>query len=126
MASEYSRIDNASFKMLRELTPGPFTFIFKAAGKLPKAFKERKTIGIRIPDSNTARKVAETVGVPLMTTSIHFEDDDHARNPELIAEAYESLADLMLEGEEGDIVPSTIVDCTGDGPEIVREGKGEL
>ena len=126
MAAEYSRIENSGFQLLKENTPGPFTFLFKSASTLPKAFKGRKTVGIRIPDNNTARLIAERLGRPLLTTSIEFEDEDYAVNPELISEAYNDKVEIFIEGENGDTVPSTIIDCTGSSPEIIREGKGEL
>lgn len=126
MAAEYSRIENSGFQLLKENTPGPFTFLFKSASTLPKAFKGRKTVGIRIPDNNTARLIAERLGRPLLTTSIEFEDEDYAVNPELISEAYHDKVEIFIEGENGDTVPSTIIDCTGSSPEIIREGKGEL
>lgn len=126
MASEYSHYDNYAFRLLRENTPGAFTFIFKSASSLPKAFKGRKTVGVRIPDNQTVRRLAEMLGRPLMNASIDFADEDYARNPELIAEAYTGRADLMLAGEDGDTEPSTIVDCTGNEAEIIREGKGIL
>lgn len=126
MASEYSRFDNKSFQLLRDCTPGPFTFLFKSASTLPKAFKGRKTVGIRIPDNKICLDLVTRLGHPIMTTSIEFADDDYARNPELIAEAYDGKVDLMLSCEDGDTEPSTIVDCTGADPEIIRQGKGIL
>ncbi len=125
MAAEYSRYGNDAFKLMRQLTPGPYTFIFKSATILPKAFKGRKTVGVRIPDAATPRMIAEALGRPLMNTSIEYEDEDYARNPELIAERYADLVDLVLLGEEGDTTPSTIIEFTGRGPEITRQGKGE-
>lgn len=125
MASEYSRFDNYAFKLLKELTPGPYTFICRTAPTLPKAFKGRKTVGVRIPKSNTARKIAAMLGKPLMTASIHYEDEDYARNPELIAEAYEGKVSMAVLGPDGDTVPSTVISCTGREPELIREGKGE-
>lgn len=124
MAAEYSRFDNYAFRLLKELTPGPFTFICRTAPLLPKAFKNRKTVGVRIPDCETCRRVAERLGRPLMTTSVEFETDDYALDPELIAENYESKADLAILGERGGLESSTILDCTGREAEIVREGKG--
>ena len=124
MAAEYARIDNTGFKLLRDLTPGPFTFLFKAASTLPKAFKGRKIVGIRIPENATARQIAETLGHPVLTTSIKYEDEDHAINPGLISEAYNDRVDLFIEGENGGTEPSTIIDCTGNSPEIIRQGKG--
>lgn len=121
MAAEYSKFDNSIFRLLKEKTPGPVTFLLRAASKLPKAFKGRKEVGVRIPDCTVARGIAEVLGNPLMTTSIEFEDEDYARNPELIAEAYSKFVDLMVEGEEGGIKPSTIIDCTGDEPVVIRD-----
>lgn len=126
MAAEYAKFNNTDFRMLRDNTPGAFTFIFKAASSLPKAFKGRKAVGVRIPDNKLCRDIAATLGHPLLVTSIEYQDDDYARSPGLIAENYEDKVDLFLEGEDGGTIPSTIVDCTGSTPEITREGKGEL
>lgn len=126
MASDYARFDNRDYRLLRDLTPGPFTFLFKSASTLPKAFKGRKTVGIRIPECSLPREVARYLGRPLLTTSIEFEEDDYGINPDLISERYEDAVDLMVEGEEGGLVPSTIVDCTGSEPVVARQGKGEI
>ena len=126
MAAEYSRIDNKGFKLLREYCPGPFTFLFKSAYTLPRAFKGRKTVGIRIPDNQFTTDLVERMGNPLITTSIEYEDEDYAINPELISEAYEGRVDIMVEGEAGTTEVSTIVDCTLDTPEIIREGLGKM
>lgn len=126
MASEYARFDNYAYKLLRDLTPGPYTFLFKSASTLPKAFKGRKVVGVRIPDNKICTDIAARLGHPLLTSSIEFDDDDHAINPGLIAETYTDLADFFIEGEDGDTTPSTIIDCTGNSPEIIREGKGEF
>lgn len=126
MASEYSRIDNSGFRLMKQHCPGPFTFLFKAASTLPRAFKGRKVVGVRIPDHEFARQLAETLGNPIITTSIEYEDEDHAVSPGLIAETYENKVEMMVEGDDGTTDVSTIVDCTGDQPEIVRQGVGEL
>lgn len=126
MAAEYARFDNSSFRLLRENTPGPFTFLFKTASSLPRVFKGRKTVGVRIPDNKLCLDIIKRLGHPLLSTSIEHEDDDYARNPELIAEAYQEKVDFLLEGDDGDTIPSTIIDCTGTEPEIVRQGKGVL
>lgn len=126
MAAEYSRFDNNSFRLLKDNTPGPFTFIFKSAPTLPKAFKQRKTVGIRIPDNSVCRQIIERLGAPLMGTSIKIEADDWLINPELIAERYDHLSPILVEDGDGGTEPGTIVDCTGSTPEIIREGKGEL
>lgn len=124
MASEYARIDNAAFRILKELAPGPYTFLFRSASTLPRAFKGRKTVGVRIPDNALCREIAERLGHPVLTTSIEFDDEDYARNPELINEAYENRVDTIIEGGEGGVTPSTIIDFTGAEPEIIREGAG--
>ncbi|MDE7160623.1 MAG: threonylcarbamoyl-AMP synthase [Muribaculaceae bacterium] len=126
MAAEYAKIDDASYHLLRANTPGPFTFIFRALSGLPKAFKNRKEVGIRIPDCATSRLIAERLGNPVMTTSIEYEDEDHAREPGLIAEAYADNVDLLVEGEEGMTEASTVVYCIGNDCEIRRQGRGEL
>lgn len=121
MAAEYARIGNRTFQMMRDDTPGPITFLCKAQSNLPKEFKKRKTVGIRIPDCQTTRMICEKLGNPIMTTSIEFQDEDYARNPELIMEAYDGKVDGIVLGEEGSTVPTTIIDCTEDSPEIIRE-----
>lgn len=126
MAAEYARFNNADYRLLKENVPGAFTFLFKSSSTLPKAFKGRKTVGIRIPDCKLARDLATRLGHPLLTTSIEYEDDDYGRSPDLIAETYDGKASLMVVGEEGGLIPSTIVDCLGEEPVIIREGKGEL
>lgn len=126
MVADYARYDNYAFRLLKDNTPGPFTFLFKSASTLPKAFKGRKVVGVRIPDNKLCRDIVSRLGHPILTTSIQYEDEDYAREPGLIAEAYDNMVDLFLEGEEGDTDPSTIVDCTSSEPEIVRQGKGYL
>lgn len=126
MASEYARFDNKDFRLLRDFTPGPYTFLFRSASTLPKAFKGRKVVGVRIPDSNLCREIVSHLSHPLLTTSIEYQDTDYAINPSLIAEAYDGRVELMVEGEDGGIIPSTIIDCTGAEPIVVREGKGDF
>lgn len=127
MAAEYTRIEDESYRLIKENTPGPFTFILPAGRQLPKAFKGRKTAGVRIPGNVTIRRIVEMLGHPLFTTSIEFENSDEAREPDLIAERYERLGiTLIVDGGEGGEEYSTIVDCTGEEPEITREGKGAL
>ena len=123
MAAEYALFDDAGYKLLKELTPGAYTVIFKASRKLPRALKGRKEIGVRIPEAQTPRKVAEYLGRPLLAATIEFEEDDYAINPELIAENYDGRADLMVEGEEGGTVGTTVIDMTSGEPLVVREGR---
>nr|QJR98306.1 threonylcarbamoyl-AMP synthase [uncultured Muribaculaceae bacterium] len=126
MAAEYARFDNYAFRMLRDNTPGPFTFLFKSASTLPKAFKGRKIVGVRIPDNQTCRDIVARLGHPILSTSIEYSDPDYAINPGLIAEAYNDKVEFFIEGEDGTTEVSTIVDCTGKEAEIVREGLGNL
>lgn len=122
MVSDYAKFDNYAFKLMKENTPGPFTFLFRAASSLPRAFKGRKVVGIRIPDNEAVYKIIEGLGNPLLSTSIVYQDEDYGINPELIEEEYADKVDLMVMGEEGKLQPSAIIDCTGSEPEIIREG----
>lgn len=122
MAAEYARIGDKTFGLMRDNTPGPITFICKAQSNLPKEFKKRKTVGIRIPDNLTARMITENLGNPLLTTSIEFEDEDYARNPELILEAYNGKVDGVVLGNDGGTELTTVIDCTEDSLNIIREG----
>lgn len=125
-ASKYAKIDNKDFMMLRNNTPGPFTFLFRAASTLPRAFKSRKTVGIRIPDCVTSRAIVEHCGFPILSTSVEFDDSDYTINPELIAEEAEGIVDFLVDAGEGGTEESTIVDCSSGDCEIIRQGKGEL
>jgi tRNA threonylcarbamoyl adenosine modification protein (Sua5/YciO/YrdC/YwlC family) len=128
--SEFTRpLDNAVYKMMRRNLPGPFTFILDAGGKVPKIFQsKKKTIGIRVPDNNIARAIVAALGNPIMSTSVHDNDEvlEYTTDPELIHERYGNQVDIVIAGGYGDNNPSTIVDCTGPDPEIIREGKGML
>lgn len=126
MAAEYAVFNNSTFKLLKALTPGPYTFLCKTAHSLPAAFKRRKIVGIRIPDFKADRQLAEALGNPLLTTSIQYEDEDYAINPELIEEAYNDRVDIMIQGPDGNLLPSTILDCTGNEVEVIREGAGPV
>lgn len=125
-AARYARIDNRDFAMLRQNTPGPFTFLFRTASTLPRAFKGRKIVGVRIPTLTLDRQIAKALDAPVLTTSVEFDSEDYFINPELIAEEADGLVDFMIEFGEGGTKPSTVVDCTGSEPEIVRQGKGIL
>lgn len=126
MASEYARIENNGFRLLKQYTPGAFTFLFRAASTLPKAFKGRKIVGIRIPACRTDIEIVSRLGRPILTTSIEFDDEDYAVSPGLMAEKYEHQVDFIIEGEDGGTEPSTIVDCIDDNPTVIRQGKGEF
>lgn len=126
--SEYAKMSNSYFKLLKRNLPGPFTFILPTSASLPKIYKNRKTVGIRIPDNAITLALAEALGNPLLTTSVAIDEEEpeYGTDPELIAERYESVADLIIDGGEGGTMPSTTVDCVGDEPVVLREGKGEL
>jgi tRNA threonylcarbamoyl adenosine modification protein (Sua5/YciO/YrdC/YwlC family) len=126
--SEYARVDNNTFKLMKKNLPGPFTFILNTTSSLPKIYKNKKTVGIRIPDNNIIRELVLNLGNPMMTTSVKDDDEviEYTTDPELIYERYQDLVDIVIDGGYGDIKASTIVDCTGDEPEIIRLGKGEL
>lgn len=128
--SEYTVIrDNNIFKLLKRNLPGPFTFIVQANNQIPKLFRNRKkTVGIRIPDHPIAIELVRELGRPIMTTSIHDNDEiiEYTTDPELIYEKYRDFADLVVDGGYGHNEASTIVDCTGDEPVVIRQGLGEL
>ena len=128
--SDYTKpIPNHIFKLIRKNLPGPFTFILEANNKVPKYFKgKKKTVGIRIPDNNIVREIVSELGNPILSTSIHDEDEilEYTTDPELIHEKYQEIADLVIDGGYGELIPSTIVDCSSDDVEILRQGKGEL
>lgn len=123
--AEYARFGNDVFKLMRSNLPGPFTFILTALSALPKAFKGRKTVGVRVPDNRIARLLVERLGNPILSSSVKFDDEDYGCEPELIAQCYDGV-ELILDSGRSDSVPSTVVDCTSGECEIVRQGKGEL
>ena len=127
--SEYVRqIDTPVYKILRRALPGPYTFILKGNNNLPKAFKNKKTVGIRVPDNNIIRKLVHDLGNPIVSTSIYDEDDviEYTTDPELIFEKWRNSVDLILNGGYGGNIASTIIDLSGDETKVVREGKGSL
>ncbi|MDR0972808.1 MAG: threonylcarbamoyl-AMP synthase [Prevotellaceae bacterium] len=130
MVSEYVKMNNPTFKLLKRNLPGPFTFILAAGGTLPRIYKNRKEVGIRIPDSLMVHEIVSLLGAPLLTTSlpVHADEEEieYVTTPELIDEKWGDTVDLIIDGGIGYAEPSTVVDCTGDEPEIIRQGKGWL
>ncbi len=127
--SEYAKVGNEVFKVMKRALPGPFTFILNATNKLPNVLmNRRKTIGIRVPDNRIVMAIVEELGRPLLTTSVRDEDEviEYMTDPELIYEKYEHRVDLVIDGGYGRNVASTVVDCTGEMIEILRQGLGEL
>lgn len=127
--ADYTRpISNPVFKLMKKNLPGPFTFILEANNNLPKYFKGKKTVGIRVPDNNIIREIIRELGNPILSTSVHDDDIilEYSTDPELIHEKFSEVADIVIDGGYGELIPSTVVDCTGDDIVIVREGKGNL
>lgn len=128
--SEYTIIrDNNVFKLLKRNLPGPFTFIVRANSQIPKMFKnKKKTVGIRIPDNNITLELTRELGRPIITTSIHDQDEvvEYTTDPELIFEKYGDFADMVIDGGFGSNEASTVVDCTGEEIQIIRQGAGQV
>jgi tRNA threonylcarbamoyl adenosine modification protein (Sua5/YciO/YrdC/YwlC family) len=127
--SDYvKQIDSPTFKLLKRNLPGPFTFILPGNNNLPNVFKKKKTVGIRVPDNNICRAIVRELGNPIVSTSIKDEDEviEYTTDPELILEKWDNLVGLVIDGGYGDNIASTVIDLTGDEPEVVREGKGSI
>lgn len=127
--SDYARqIDTPTFKILKRALPGPYTFILQGSNQLPKDFKKKKTVGIRVPDNRIAQALVRSLGHPIVSTSIRDEDDvlEYTTDPELIYEKWANLVDVVVDGGYGDNVASTVIDLTGPEPVVLREGKGDL
>ena len=122
------QIDTSTFKILKRALPGPYTFILPGNNDLPKEFRKKRTVGIRVPDNNIALEIVKLLGNPIVSTSIHDEDEviEYSTDPELIFEKWQNKVDLVIDGGYGDNIASTIIDLTGYEPEVIREGKGSL
>jgi tRNA threonylcarbamoyl adenosine modification protein (Sua5/YciO/YrdC/YwlC family) len=127
--SDYvKQIDTATFKILKRALPGPYTFILPGSTNLPKEFKKKTTVGIRVPDNSIALEIVRQLGNPIVSTSIHDEDDviEYTTDPELIFEKWQNRVDMVVDGGYGDNTASTIIDLSGHEPIVIREGKGNL
>jgi len=127
--SDYvKQIDTPTYKLLKRALPGPYAFILEGSKSLPKVFKKKKTVGIRIPDNAIARAIVEELGNPIISMSIHDEDDvlEYTTDPELIFEKWQHLVDGVIDGGFGDNHASTIIDLTEAEPTVIREGRGSL
>ena len=121
------QISNQTYKLMKRTLPGPFTYILNSSNNVPKLFEsKKKTVGIRIPDNMIIRQIVNELGNPIMTTSVKGDDNDieTTTNPELIHEQYKDLVDIVIDGGIGSIELSTIIDCTTDDFQILRQGKG--
>ena len=128
--SDYTKlISNPVFKMMKAYLPGPYTFILPARNNIPRIFhSKKKTVGIRIPDNNIPLEIVRELGHPIMTTSIHDDDEliEYTTDPELIWEKYKDKVDAVVDGGYGRNEPSTVIDCTNAEPVVVRLGIGEV
>lgn len=128
--SDYtSSIDKSVFRLMKNNLPGPYTFILKAAGNVTKFFDgNKKTIGIRVPDNVITQTLVDTIGTPLVVSTIHHEDEviEYMTDPEEIYEKFKNSVDLVINAGNGGNIPSTIIDCSGDEIVLVREGKGVI
>ncbi|MCG2431292.1 L-threonylcarbamoyladenylate synthase [Aequorivita xiaoshiensis] len=127
--SDYvKQIDTATFKLLKRNLPGPYTFILPGNNNLPTVFKKKKEVGIRVPDNAITQAIVHELGNPIISTSIKDEDEviEYTTDPELILEKWGNLVDLVIDGGYGGNIASTVIDLTGDEPEVIREGKGSL
>jgi tRNA threonylcarbamoyl adenosine modification protein (Sua5/YciO/YrdC/YwlC family) len=127
--SDYvKQIDTATFKILKRALPGPYTFILPGSTNLPKEFKKKTTVGIRVPNHPIALEIVRQLGNPIVSTSIRDEDDviEYTTDPELIFEKWQNLVNLVIDGGYGDNIGSTIIDLSGHEPLVIREGKGDL
>ena len=128
--SDFSRnVSTPVYKLMRKCMPGPYTFILQATSTVPKLFKsKKKTVGIRVPDNLIAMAVLEELGNPLLSTSIHRDEDltSYPTDPAVIFEYYKHVTDMTIDGGFGHNEESTVIDCTGEEPEIIREGRGTI
>ena len=127
--SDYvKQIDTATFKLLKRALPGAYTFILPGNNNLPKEFKKKKTVGIRVPDNTIARTLVEKLGNPIVSTSIYDEDEliEYTTDPELIFEKWQDKVDIVIDGGYGDNVASTVIDLSEGVPTLIREGKGSI
>lgn len=127
--SDYvKQIDTPAYKILKKALPGPYTFILPSSTNLPKAFKNKKTVGIRIPDNNIIRELVKKLGNPIVSTSIYDEDDllEYTTDPELIYEKWGNKVDIVIDGGYGSNIPSTVIDLSEGEITVLREGKGSV
>lgn len=124
--STYAKaIDNSLYRIFKKLLPGPYTFILPASKEVPKILQnKKKTIGLRIPDNNIALSIIKTLGHPILSTSFPGDNVEDYTDPEIIYEHWGNQVDMVVDGGIGGITPSTVVDCTGDEPVLIRQGAG--
>ncbi len=129
LATYAVQIDRSVFKLLNRALPGPYTFILKATNQVPKVLKQnKKTVGIRVPDNKIARYITQMLGRPILSTSVKVDDDvlEYETDPEILHDMYGNLVDMVIDGGLGSNAASTVIDCTGTEPQIIRAGAGDL
>ena len=128
ISSYVTHISTPTFKILKRALPGPYTFILPGNNNLPKAFKKKKEVGIRVPNNEIVLAIVRELGNPIISTSIYDEDEivEYTTDPELIYEKWGSQVDLVIDGGYGGNIPTTVINLCGDKPELIREGKGSL
>jgi len=125
--SQYAHVPNAAYKVMRHLLPGPYTFILNATREVPKVLLEkRKTVGIRVPDNRVCQSLLAEFGSPVISTSACLPEQDYMGDPDLIESTFSSRVELFLDAGQGGVMPSTVIDLTGDEPLLVRKGKGKV
>ncbi|MBR2360956.1 MAG: threonylcarbamoyl-AMP synthase [Bacteroidaceae bacterium] len=127
--SEYAKVDNDAFKLMKRNLPGPFTFVLPTSNRLPKIFRGRKEVGIRVPDNDIVREICRLLDAPLMTTSLPYDEADdieYLTTPELIDEKYGDKVDLVIDGGIGGTQPGTVVSLIDGEVEILRQGETEV
>ena len=128
LSNYVKQLDSRTFKLLKKALPGPYTFILPGSKQLPQAFKNKKTIGIRVPDHPVAYAIVEALGHPIVSTSVHNNDSiiEYATDPSLILDDLKNQVDVVIDSGFGGNMPSTVVDATGNEFEIIRQGKGNI
>ena len=129
--SEYARpLSNPVFKLMKNLLPGPYTFVLEASANVPRFMQKKKTVGIRVPDNQIVRAIVNLLDNPIMCASLKAQEDDdlleYITDPELIYETYQDKVDIVVDGGYGGYVPSTVISCLNDEIELIRRGKGEV
>jgi len=127
--SDYvKQLETQQYRILKRALPGAYTFVLPGNSNLPKVFKNKKTVGIRVPDNSIAKNLVQSLGHPIVSTSIHDKDDEieYTTDPELIFEKWNDKVDIIIDGGIGDIIPSTVIDLSVEEPVVIRKGKGNV
>ena len=125
--SEYAYVPDSAYRIMRRLLPGPYTFILNATKQVPRILLEkRKTVGIRVPDNAVCQALLAEFGRPIISTSARLTEQSFLNDPDEIADTFEHIAEIYLDTGVGGLEISTVIDCTGEDLEIVRQGKGKL